>query len=313
MFSRKFQRCGINSHNPKSIVMKILSSNRIAICLIALFTVAALFSCKKENSSLDSVSEEDAIIYSEESMEAEASYDDIQDISIIAAEEEGNVSTTGRVYPFVALRFRIGQCADITVSPNDSTYPKTVTIDFGNGCRGLDGKFRKGAIILHFTGPIRTPGSVVTITLRDFYLNRAHIEGTKIISNLSTNGSVKYTVQVADGKVTYSNGRGYKYNSLKYVSQVEGGLTNDVEDDVFHIEGRSTTQFKNNHTITLNTETPLVKKTSCRWINDGKLKININNKVLFLDYGAPDNGDCDNKALLTWNNGNGGSRLITLP
>ena len=294
--------------------MKILSSNRIAITLVALFTVVAVFSCNKEASDdFDTVSEEESIVYSEESMEAEASYDDVQDISIIAAEEEGNVSVTGRVYPFVALRLRIGNCADITVSPNDSTYPKTVTIDFGTGCLGLDGKFRKGAIILHFTGPIRRPGSVLTITFRDFYLNRAHIEGTKIISNLSTNGDIKYTVQVVDGKVTYSNGRGYKYSSLKYVHQVEGGSTNDVEDDVFHIEGRSTTQFKNGHTITLNTETPLVKKVSCRWISDGKLKIKINNRVLFLDYGAPDNGDCDNKALLTWNNGNGGNRIIILP
>lgn len=292
--------------------MKIFSSNRIAIILIAMLSIAAFTSCEKESSDLQNVSEEESVVYSEESMEAEASYDDVQDISMIAAEEEANVSLTGRVYPFVALRLRIGNCADITVSPNDSTYPKTVTIDFGSGCLGADGKFRKGAIILHFTGPIRRPGSVLTITFRDFYLNRAHIEGTKIISNLSENGDIKFTVQVVDGKVSYPNGRGYKYNSLKYVKQVEGGLTNDVEDDVFSIEGRSSTQFNNGLTINLNTETPLVKAVACRWINKGKLKIKINNRVLFLDYSAPDNGDCDNKALLTWNNG-GNSRLITLP
>jgi hypothetical protein len=33
------------------------------------------------------------------------------------------------------------------------------------------------------------------------------------------------------------------------------------------------------------------------------LKIKINDRVLFLAYGFPGNGDCDNKALLTWNNG----------
>lgn len=300
--------------------MKILSFNRFALA-ITICLAAVLFSCQKENSdnTNQDVTEEEAIVHSEESLEAEASFDDVEDISFTAAEEEGIESAKGtevqgrvRVYAFAALRLRIGNCATITVTPNDSTYPKTVTIDFGDGCVGLDGKWRKGAIILHFTGPIRRSGSVLTITLRDFYLGRAHIEGTKVISNLSENGNIKFTVQVVDGKVTFPNGRGYKYNSLKYVKQIEGGNTNDVRDDVFSIEGRSNTQFNNGLSITLNTETPLIKKVACPWISKGILKIKINNRVLFLDYGAPNDGACDNKALLKWNNGNNG-RLITLP
>lgn len=301
--------------------MKILSTPRIAIAAIALFFVATLFSCKKE-ASLDSpsqpVTEEEATTYSEESMEAAASFDDIQDLSMTAGDEEAQVSaqrqsnTAARVYPFAALRLRIGMCAEITVSPNDSTYPKTVTIDFGKGCVGLDGKFRKGAIILHFTGPIRRSGSVLTITLRDFYLGRAHIEGTKVISNLSENGNLKYTVQVTGGKVTYPNGRGYSYNELRYVKQIEGGSTDEIRDDVYSIEGRLSTSFNNGVTISFNSESALIKKVACPWISDGTLKITINNRVLFVNYGAPDNGNCDNKALLTWNNGNN-QRLITLP
>jgi hypothetical protein len=31
-----------------------------------------------------------------------------------------------------------------------------------------------------------------------------------------------------------------------------------------------------------------------------------------LDFGFPSNGDCDNKALLSWNNGNS-QRIIILP
>jgi hypothetical protein len=292
--------------------MKILSLKRIAVASIALLTVTLFFSCKKEGSDQVNVTEDEAVMYSEESMEAEASYNDVEDISMIAADEEGVVSTTGRIFPFVALRLRIGDCADITVSPNDSTYPKTVTIDFGTGCVGLDGKLRKGVITLHFTGPIRRPGSVLTISLQDFYIGRAHIEGTKVISNLSSNGNIKFTVQVVGGKVTYPNGRGYKYECLRYVQQTAGGQTNDVLDDVYSIEGRSATQFNNGVTITLNTESPLIKKVVCPWISEGVLKIKINSRVLFLNYSAPGNGDCDNKALLTWNNGNN-QRLIVLP
>ena len=294
--------------------MKLIP-NRIILAVVFILATA-LYSCQKENSSnsnVTNVTEDEAVAYSDESAQAEGSFDDIEDISFQAADEEGVTSAGGRLFPFVHLRLRLGPCAVITVTPNDSTYPKTVTIDFpGDGCWCADGKHRKGTITLFFTGPIRRPGSVVTITLTNFYLNRAHIEGTKTISNLSSNGATKFTVQVTGGKVTFPSGRGYKYDGLKYVAQIEGASTNDVVDDVYKIEGRSKTQFNNGLTINLNTETPLIKKVACDWISDGTLKIKINDRVLFLDFGAPNNGDCDNKALLTWNNGNN-HRLITLP
>lgn len=302
--------------------MKTLSFNRITIAAFAVVLSLFIISCQKENNLSNSatpVTEDEAKVYSDESAQTEASFDDVEDVSMTAADEEGDASTFGRseeagryLPTFDELRLRLGPCATITVTPNDSTYPKTVTIDFGDGCICADGKFRKGAIILHLTAPIRRPGAVLTITLRNFYLNRAHIEGTKIISNLSENGNIKFTVQVVGGKVTFPNGRGYQYQSLKYVRQIEGGHTRFVRDDVYSIEGRSGTIYNNGVTINLNTESPLIKKVVCPWISDGLLKIKINDRVLFLDYGAPNNGDCDNKALLTWNNGNN-HLLITLP
>ena len=303
--------------------MKTLSINRITIVAFAVLFSIVLYSCQKENSlnnSTSTITEEDATVYSDESTQAEASFDDAEDVSMIAAEEEGVASEGGRpgdenarFFPtFEELRLRIGNCATITVTPNDSTYPKKITIDFGDGCIGADGKFRKGVIYIYLTGPIRRSGSVITITFRDFFLNRAHIEGSKTVNNLSENGNIKFTVQVTGGKVTLPNGRGYKYEGMKYVKQIEGGSTRIVRDDVYSIEGRSKTEFNGGLTIVLNTETPLIKKVACPWISDGTLKIKINDRVLFLDYGAPANGDCDNKALLTWNNGSN-NRLITLP
>lgn len=294
--------------------MKTITLNKLTVAFFAVLFTTFLFSCQKESSSVTpDMTDEEAVAYTDESAQAEASFDDVEDVGMIAAEEEGNAST-GRGYNpiFEELRLRIGVCATITVTPNDSTYPKTITIDFGNGCICADGKFRKGAIIIHLTGPIRRSGSVMTINFRDFFLNRAHIEGTKVVSNLSENSNIKFTVQVVGGKVTFPNGRGWQYDGLKYVAQVDGGATPFVRDDVYRIEGRSKTQFNSGLTVNLNTETPLIKKVVCPWVNNGVLKIKINARVLFLDFGAPDNGDCDNKALLTWNNGNN-QRLITLP
>jgi hypothetical protein len=133
----------------------------------------------------------------------------------------------------------------------------------------------------------------------------------KIISNLSDPPVHKWSVQVVGGKVTFPTGRGYSYQSIKVKTQVDGMDTRVVRDDVYEITGRSQTEFNSGLTITLNTESPLVKKVACPWISDGKLKIKINDRVLYLDYGFPTNGQCDNKALLIWNNGNN-QRVILL-
>lgn len=290
--------------------MKKLSINRISIAALAFIFATMLFSCQKDLSSAtnQTLTEDEAASYSEESSMAEASLDDAEDIATTAADEEGNASEygiNGRGFnpSFIELRAAIGNCATITVSPNDSTYPKTITIDFGAGCMGLDGKFRSGAIIVHLTAPFRRPGSVVTITFRNYFVNRVHLEGTKIISNLSDLPAHKWSVQVVGGRVTFPTGRGWSYQTLKVKTQAAGMDTRIVRDDVYEITGRSQTEFNSGLTITLNTETALVKKVVCPWISDGKLKIKINDRVLYLDYGFPNNGQCDNKALLTWNNG----------
>ena len=291
--------------------MKVFSINKISIAALFIMFSMLLFSCQKEvsNAQADPLTEEQASSFSEESSVAEASFEDVTDVAQTAAEEEGNASEFGLngrgFHPlFTELRSSIGDCATVTVTPNDSTYPKTITIDFGDSCKGRDGKVRSGAIVIHLTAPVRRPGSVVTVTFRNFSVNRVKLEGTKIISNLSNPPVHKWSIQIVDGKVTFPNGRGYSFEAVKYKKQVAGMDTRIARDDVYEIEGRAKIVFNNGTTINLNTETALTKKVACPWISNGVLKIKINDRVLFLDYGYPNNGDCDNKALLTWNNGN---------
>ena len=294
-----------------------LSISRIVLPVIVLFFAVFVFSCKKESaeSNTPAVTEAEATEYSAESMEAEASYDDVQDISMTAADEEGIISagkpgTGAKPFPFLKLRLRIGAKATISVTPDDNTYPKTVTIDFGSGENCPDGKFRQGKIVLHFTGPIRKPGSVVTITLVDFKLGRAKIEGTKVITNLSENGNIKFSVQVTNGKVTFPNDRGYTYEKLKYVKQIAGGATDDIMDDIYSIEGQAKTTFKNGVVAAISTKDALIKKVSCPWISEGTLQVKINTYEFSLNYSVPANGECDNKALLKWNSS---EKIILLP
>lgn len=286
--------------------------------LAVLMLSTVLFSCQKDNSVNDQpVSDEDAVVMSEENAAADAEYDEAAEIGMSLDADLEAAARAGRTNfglgihanldLFAELRHRLGPCATVTVAPNDTTYPKTVVIDYGAGCICRDGKFRKGSISLHFTKPLRRPGAVLTITLNDYYVNRAHIEGKKIITNLSANAAIKYSVVVTGGKVTWPNGRGFKYEKVKTVTQIQGSETVTVSDDVFSIEGRSKTTYASGITVTKNTESPLIKPVACNWIVKGIMKIKINARELFLDFG---DGACDNKALLKWN---GYEKEITLP
>jgi|UPI000847BD17 hypothetical protein len=298
--------------------------SKINVLLAAgIFIAMGMISCKKEASVQTApVTEEEALVASEENASADAEYDDLTEMGLsvgadLEAEAEvsgeitgtanGNSGSNGRIFLFADLQFKIGPCTKIDVSPKDSSFPKTVTVDYGDGCICRDGKFRKGVVIFYYTGPIRRPGSSLTITLRGYYVNRAHIEGTKTIKNLSENGAVKFSTSVQNGKITWPNGRGFSYEGTKIVTQVRGMETRTIRDDVYSIEGRNKTIYANGTIVIKNTETPLIKPVACSWIVKGLLKIKINDRVLYIDFG---NGDCDNKATLKWANG---ERIINLP
>jgi hypothetical protein len=280
------------------------------------FAFMMLAACKKDASTQSAVvTDEEAQTISAENEVAEAEYDEITEIGLsvgadleVAAEtnngEVPTLRTNGLVRVkldfFANLYYKVGPCTEVTVDPNDGSFPKTVTIDYGTGCICRDGKFRKGKIVLFFTAPIRKPNAVVTATLVNFYVNQKHVEGTKTITNLSENGKLKYSVQVQGGKVTWPNGRGFTHESLKVITQTAGMDTDIIRDDVFSIEGRVKTEYANGIVVVKNTETPLIKPVSCPFIVEGKLKIKINGREFFIDFG---NGECDNKALLIWAKG----------
>jgi hypothetical protein len=291
-----------------------------AVIAMLLLMALSISSCKKDDSAQTPVSDSDAQTISQEDAAAEGEYDDITEMGLATgadlqagAVDNGRIATDGgaariRIDLFVNLSLKLGPCVNITAEPNDTTFPKTVTVDYGDGCVCKDGKLRKGKVILNFSAPIRQSGAVVTITLQNYYVNGAHIEGVKTITNLSSNGAVKYSVKIAGGKVAWPNGRGFTYEGTKTVTQIEGASTATCADDVYSTEVSTTIKYANGLTVTKSTETPLIKPVACHWIAKGKLKLAINNRVMYVDYGT--GGDCDNQALLIWANG---QVEITLP
>jgi hypothetical protein len=295
---------------------------------LIIFSLVALFSCKKEGNNT-AVSDEEAMAITQENAEANSDFDDVAEMGLsVSSDVEGVIGgsnsdgspglngPTGNgpfdfnLNVFEDLALKAGPCTKIKVTPADSSFPKTVTIDYGTGCICRDGKFRSGKVIMNFTAPIRRPGAILTITFDDFNLNRKKIEGTKVIKNKSEGGIYAYSEEIIDGKVSWPNGRGFSYEASKMVTQIAGMDSRKVRDDVYKITGRTKTVYNNGVTVVKNTETPLTKAVACPWISDGILKVKINSRELFVNYGAPNNGACDNKALVKWTNG---ERLITLP
>lgn len=291
--------------------MKMKFSTVMAVTLFCLSV--SIIGCKKENSSQVKVSDEEAQTISREEAVAETEYDELTEMGLsvgadiaAGAIDNGRIATESnsariRLDLFVNLRLRLGTCVNITATPNDTTFPKTITIDYGNGCLCWDGKFRKGIVTISFSAPVLQPGAVITIQLQDYYVNRVHVEGVKTITNLSANGSIGYSVEVKNGRLTWPNGRGFTYEGVKTVTQVEGQGTLPCLDDAYSITGHAQIQYASGIQVTKTIETALYKAVACNWITKGTIKITINGRVLYIDFGA--GTGCDNKALLTWANG----------
>ncbi|MBK9013745.1 MAG: hypothetical protein IPM82_06460 [Saprospiraceae bacterium] len=201
-------------------------------------------------------------------------------------------------------------CPTVTIDPADGSYPRTMTIDFGtDGCTGLDGRVRKGQIVVNLTDTLTNTGAVRTATFVDFYVDDAHVEGTRTLTNLGPNadGNLTFSRTVVGGKITFPDGEVTTWEANHSMTLVEGGNTAILLDNVWEITGGATGVTRNGKAFTTEIVTPLVKRRACRWTVSGTKTLTIDGKVLTIDYG---NGDCDRKATVI--GPNGGTREILI-
>ncbi|MEO5648600.1 MAG: hypothetical protein ABIR03_01605, partial [Ginsengibacter sp.] len=194
-------------------------------------------------------------------------------------------------------------CFTVKVVPRIAReFPKTITIDFGDGCLGKDGKFRKGKIVSIFTGPMFIPGSKTSTTFIDYNVDSFKVEGTHTIENTSSSNNQSWTVRVMNGKVTNTqSGFWKKWDGVREHKQTEGnGTPLYLLDDVYQITGNATGSNSNGNSWTSLITKPLIRKIGCAWRTEGQVTIsrNANTRKAILDYG---DGSCDNKATITIN------------
>ena len=189
----------------------------------------------------------------------------------------------------------------ITVVPRDpGVFPKTITIDYGTGCKGRDGKTRSGKMITVYSKPLVVPGSQAVTEFNNYYVDSVKVEGRHVIKNNSTSSVLIMTRLVQNGKLTRPNGSYVKWNAEHHITQVAGlGTPFFPRDDEWSTTGGAKGEtFRRNVTTTWSRliVEPLHKANACRWIDKGVVKVTRNDKNAVLNFG---NGTCDNKATIT--------------
>ncbi len=195
-------------------------------------------------------------------------------------------------------------CAVYTVdSVGTSSWPKTLTIDFGtSNCMCADGNLRRGKIIASFTGRYRDSLTVITISTVNYYHNNNFVQaGTHTITNNGHNasGNLSYTINVQSASVITSNGT-VSWNSYRTREWIAGESTlNNPMDDVYSIIGTGNGTAVNGNTFSLTITDPLIVALNCPYIKQGKLTLsppNLSDRII--DFGT---GGCDNNATVTIN------------
>ncbi len=264
--------------------------------LIMFFAVATLSftfsSCKKEKASAD---ETEANSYVKD-VQVEVAFDEL---GVIADEAFSGV--TSGFKSSENERFNFAACATVTI--DTVSMPHVMTIDFGDeNCLCRDGKYRRGQIVVTFTGPYREPGTVRTHTLNNYYVNNNHVQGNSVITNMGFNEDEHiYFTLVAEGSVTFAEGEGtISWESDRVRTWIEGYATIGVwTDDVYLIEGTASTTHLNGNTTTREIILPLRRELTCHHFVSGSVEIVPTNRpVRTLDFG---DGNCDNIATVTIN------------
>lgn len=255
-----------------------MKTNFQHLLVIALAFTIAFTACKKKEEA-----DSDELATSEDMALAENQFDQVFK-EVDAGANEVGLRKSG--FPIV------------TIDTLES--PKTMTIDYGDTnylCR--DGNYRRGKVLVSWTGRYRENGTVITTTFDRFYQNDNKVEGTKTVTNTgrNTDGNLVFTINVQGTIINTANER-ITWNSTRTRTWIGGENTPAWNDDKYTISGNTNGINRNGFSFTANTTTPLTIDLSCQWrIVSGVIELTPQGKpTRTIDYG---NGACDRLATVS--------------
>ncbi|HEY1869965.1 MAG TPA: hypothetical protein VGG71_02850, partial [Chitinophagaceae bacterium] len=232
--------------------MKTIKSVLMPCCVM--FSVF-YFSCSKDSNSTGNNSDNETQTSVDNSF-AQNTNDDVTSIS--TQSEDNGVAGTLHDSTYSHL---LSPCATVTI--NTTVTPKQLTIDFGStNCLCYDGKYRRGKILVSFTGLYREAGSSHTITFDNYYVNDYKVEGTQTVVNNGPNaaGNLSFNINI-NSTITDTTGKQLTYTSTRTREWVGGENTTGLDgwqDDVYSITGTASGTSFNGTAYTANITSPLI-------------------------------------------------------
>ncbi len=241
--------------------------------LFALIASAGMFSCELEEkiNQINSIDEgvealQEYAIVSKQFQDASNSSDN----SVITAEVEFETAMASELKAST-------EGPVITIEPMDNSWPKNITVDFGDGVIGKDGIKRSGKLNIISTDWYRMKDSKHTTTYENFYQNGYKVEGTNVATNLGMveGEGLQFNVVIADGKVS-KNGAVINYTQNTTRTWVKGDDTPiDIWDDEYKLDGIQNGVSSKGIKYELDITEPLHFIVLSKEITEGKIAVDI--------------------------------------
>ncbi len=281
-------------------VFNFANTSRLNISVSKMMLATAIFglaftSCSDEETVAPLEEETTEISEVALSSEIDTAANVIGDV-IISAYEAQESDELGRM---ASSDSEIPSCVTITLVA-EQNY-RQLTLDFGEeGCL-VNGHLLRGQIVMSYTRNSEAQQVLLTYDLIDFYFNAKNVIGSKtLLKELSNeNGNPQFT-HTLDLTVIWPNGAQASREGLRIREWVEGFGSGIFSDNVFEVTGNWTTTFVNGNEHTYTVITPLRREVICLYFVSGSVDVQRTNFGGTFDYGE---GDCDNVATFTFNNG----------
>ncbi len=209
------------------------------------------------------------------------------------------VNSAGATYNGALLRTTLGSCA--TVGIDTVSSPHQIVIRFGvDDCTCLDGRSRRGTIVVSFTGQFSDSGSQHTITYSNYFVNDIQVTGKKLVTDIGagSSGQLHFLVTMNDSLVTPSDSV-TTWTGTRVETIIAGNATPSRTDDVYTATGSATLTRANGHVFTYEITSPVQVAQGCSFVESGVATVTspaLTSGTRTLDFGP---GTCDNLLKLT--------------
>ncbi|MFI5196067.1 MAG: hypothetical protein ACHQD8_03170 [Chitinophagales bacterium] len=199
-------------------------------------------------------------------------------------------------------RDNIGNENCVSVATDTLSSPHVLIIRF-NDCTCLDGRTRKGSILVSYNGQYADSGKVHTITFDHYYINGTQMTGSikSIRVDTTITGNWYYKISVNDSlnmSLDPLQSQYVVWTGTLVRKWVAGYLTPGRTDDIFSISGSATLTRPNLHVFSFDISTPLQFALNCDYAESGVVNVTGYNGPRILNYGT---GYCDADAQLSIN------------